>query len=226
MKLLAVDTAFEACSVAVGADGDLEECYAVAPRAHARLLLPWIGELLRLRGLRLGDLDAIAFSRGPGSFTSLRIGTGVVQGLAFGAGLPVVPVSSLQATAETARRERGEALSTALVAMDARMEEVFAARFEWRDGFMRPAGEERVLPPDAAAALARPGDVGVGSGFARYQALFGDAGPPERMAHSWPRAGAVLALAQDWLGRHEALPPEQAQPVYLRDRVAERPGGL
>lgn len=227
MKLLAVDTAFEACSVALAVDGELEECYAVAPRAHARLLLPWVTELLARGGVRLGDLDAIAFTRGPGSFTSLRIGIGVVQGLAFGAGLPVVPVSSLRATAETARRERvresdGQ-LDSALVAMDARMDEVFAARFEQRDGLMCAAGDERVLPPETAAGLFRPGDAGVGSGFARYEPLSRACGPPLRMADTWPRAGAVAALAQAWLRGSDPLPPEQAQPVYLRDRVAERP---
>ena len=227
MKLLALDTAFEACSVALGVDGEVQECYAVAPRAHARLLLPWVSELLALAELRLADLDAIAFTRGPGSFTSLRIGIGVVQGLAFGAGLPVAPVSSLQTAAETARRDReqrkGGELAAALVAMDARMGEVFAGRFERRDGLMRPAGPESVLAPAAAAALVLAGDVGIGSGFARYEALSAASDVATYLPDVWPRAGAVLDLARDWLRTHEPLAAEQAQPVYLRDRVAEPP---
>ena len=102
MNLLAIETATETCSVALSINGEVMELYEHAPRQHAELLLPWVRQLLAEAGLTFNSLDGIAFSRGPGSFTSLRIGIGVVQGLAWASDLPVVPVSSLAATAQAA----------------------------------------------------------------------------------------------------------------------------
>lgn len=221
MRLLAIETAFEPCSVALWLDGDCRERMAVEPRGHAGLVLPWVEELLAEGGLALGALDAIACSRGPGSFTSLRIGISVTQGLAWGAGLGVVPVSSLQATAQTLA---GSGVERALVAMDARMGEVYSGCFELRDGLMQAIGEESVGPPDALALPDGQDWSGVGNGFVRFpelatlaeglQTLHGDA---------WPGAGAVAELASGWLDANEALPAAAAQPVYLRDKVADKP---
>ncbi len=126
-----------------------------APMRHAELLLPAIRSLLDEAGLPLADLDAIAFGRGPGSFTSLRIGIGVVQGLAWGAGLPVVPVSSLAAVAQEAFELSGSRVQSVCVAMDARMNEVYTADFHCASGdYVEAAGEERVCPPGEVTAPA------------------------------------------------------------------------
>ena len=145
MKLLAIETATETCSVALSVNGDVQQRFKHAPRQHAELILPWVEELLAQAGIGFGAVDAIAFSRGPGSFTSLRIGIGVVQGLAWASGCPVIPVSSLAATAQVAA-DKG--INTALVALDARMNEVFTGLFRRNDnGVMTVDGVERVCGP-------------------------------------------------------------------------------
>lgn len=221
MNLLAIETSTETCSVALEVNGDVLERYEHAPRGHAALLLPWVEQLLAESGVALSSLDAIAFSRGPGSFTSLRIGIGVVQGLAWASNRPVVPVSSLAATAQTAFNE---GVVSALVALDARMDEVFTGTFEANDdGIMIPVGDERVCPPEDVQPAVRPETFGIGIGFDRYAALGELAGSLAGIRSGiWPKASSVLTLAQDWLKTHEALPAGQAQPVYLRDNVAKK----
>ncbi len=219
MKLLAVESAFEACSAALWLDGECLERFAPGPRGHAEHLLPFVQELLDESGLVLGALDGIVFSRGPGSFTSLRIGIGVVQGLAWGAGLPVVPVSSLRCVAQAAA---GEGVERAWVAMDARMDEVFSGCFTVTDGLMEAAGAEQVCAP-AAAIPAEPASwSAVGNGFERFPAL---SAVPVR--DRWPalvaRAADLARLGAAEFERGLALPAEQAQPVYLRNQVADKP---
>lgn len=222
MNILAIETATESCSVALSRDGRLTERSSVAPRQHASLLLPWVEALLAEADVRLEDLDALAFSRGPGSFTSLRIGIGVTQGLAWGAGLPVIPVSSLQSAAQAAANLGLEAV---VVALDARMEEVFWGCFERdADGLMQPAGEERVTAP-GEVVLPGPGNwSAVGNGFDRFDELKKLGSSLESVhAELWPQAAAMIPLAIYWAAHHALLPAEQAQPVYLRDKVAEKP---
>lgn len=221
MNLLAIETATETCSVALSIDGEVRERYEHAPRKHAELLLPWVQQLMAEAGLNFNSLDGIAFSRGPGSFTSLRIGIGVVQGLAWASERPVIPVSSLAATAQAAVNE---GISSALVALDARMNEVFTGLFAVNDrGVMAPVTGERVCSPNDVPAPARAGTSGVGIGFARYEALDRLAAKLDGVRTDlWPRASTVITLAQDWLRDNDALPAEQAQPVYLRDNVAKK----
>jgi len=146
MNLLAIETATETCSVALSMNGDVQQLFKHAPRQHAELILPWVKQLLAEAEIGFAAVDAIAFSRGPGSFTSLRIGIGVVQGLAWASECPVIPVSSLAATAQAAT-EQG--ITSALVALDARMNEVFTGLFRLNDnGIMTAVDQERVCGPE------------------------------------------------------------------------------
>jgi tRNA threonylcarbamoyladenosine biosynthesis protein TsaB len=224
-RLLAIDTATEACSAALWIDGELHEQYAEAPREHAKRLLPMVETLLAEASLKLGDLDALAFGRGPGSFTGVRIAAGMAQGLAFSAGLPVVPVSTLAALAQGAADVEHPRL---LAAIDARMGEVYWARYLLgADGLVSLDGDERVCAPEDAPVPSDGGWFGVGSGWKTYE---------ERLATClgnvvsgfdgarYPRASDVARLAVPVYERGAALPAERAIPVYLRDRVANKPG--
>jgi len=228
-RILSIETSTEACSVAVSISGVVNEKFELAPRRHAELVLPMVRSLLAEAELSLQDVDAIAFGRGPGSFTSLRIGIGVVQGLAWGADLPVVPVSSLAALAQTAyEQETGPEISRICVAMDARMQEVYSAEFEMGvNGLVQPISTERVCPPQAIVVDEPRTTCGAGNGFERYPELdLLGAKLAICMPDCWPRAGAVCRLAAAWLEEHSPLPAAQAQPVYIRDKVAEKPTQL
>jgi len=224
-KLLAVETSTEICSVALYSDGDCSEYYENAPMRHAELLLPAVQTLLDGAGLPLAGLDAIAFGRGPGSFTSLRIGIGVVQGLAWGAGLPVVPVSSLAAVAQQAAEKASRDAATICVAMDARMKEVYTANFQRQgDGFVTAAGAERVCSPDRVGVPGGGPFIAAGNGFERFDSLGPLAGEAlECHPDIWPRAEMICTLALKWLDNNEPLPAGQAQPVYVRNNVASKP---
>ena len=164
MKLLAIDTSTEACSAAVLIDGEIRERYRLAPREHTHLILPMIDELLRESDLKVGGLDAVAFGRGPGAFTGLRIAAGVVQGIAFGADLPVVPVSSLAALAQGGYRETGAC--RVLAAIDARIQEVYWAACEFDDaGQLQMIGDEVVCSPEQVPIPGGDDWHGVGSGW-------------------------------------------------------------
>lgn len=224
MKLLAIETATDRCSVALLSGDTLTERETDRPRAHAERVLGMARDCLAASGLRLGDLDALVFGRGPGSFTGVRIATGVVQGLALGAGLPVVPVSSLAGHAAAAWRRLGAA--RVAVAVDARMGECYWGCYEMTgDGESRLVGEERIAPPAEIAAPPGDGWVGVGSGWAAYPELAASL-PALQVADPdlLPSARDLLATAAAAFGRGEAVPAEQALPVYLRDRVAWRVG--
>jgi tRNA threonylcarbamoyladenosine biosynthesis protein TsaB len=224
-KLLAIETSSEACSVALRIGGETREVHQHAPLRHAELLLPAVSQLLGEAGLAVSALDAIAFGRGPGSFTSLRIGIGVVQGLAWAADIPVVPCSSLAAVAQEAADRAGAPCQRVCVAMDARMQEVFCAEFaQGASGAVSAVGEERVCAP-AAFSVSTPGAyVAAGNGFARYPELQ-PLGQAALACYDdlWPRASVIARLALDWLDHNAPLPAAQAQPVYIRDNVAEKP---
>lgn len=227
MKLLAIETATEACSAALYVDGAVTERYALAPREHALLILPMADELLREAGVVPAQLDAVAFGRGPGAFTGLRIAAGVAQGIAFGADLPVVPVSSLAALAQGATRERGAA--RVLAALDARIGEVYWGAYErGENGLVVLRGEERVLAPDAVPLPDGVGWYGVGTGWGVYGERL-RAHLHERLAEHddtrYPRAQEVAMLAVAAYGRGEAVAAERAAPVYLRDEVAVKSKG-
>ena len=144
MKILSIDTATEACSVALLVDGDCREIYELIPRQHTERVLPMVDELLKLADLPLSQIDAIAFNCGPGSFTGVRVGTSVAQGLAFSHDLPVVPVSSLAALAQNAFRIEGK--ERVLSTIDARMNEMYWGCYVLDGELMRLDGIEQVSP--------------------------------------------------------------------------------
>ncbi|MGE8414100.1 MAG: tRNA (adenosine(37)-N6)-threonylcarbamoyltransferase complex dimerization subunit type 1 TsaB [Pseudomonas sp.] len=216
--LLALDTATEACSVALLHDGRITSHYEVIPRLHAQKLLPMIKELLANAGTTLQAVDAIAFGRGPGAFTGVRIAIGVVQGLAFALERPVVPVSNLAVLAQRALREHGATQVAA--AIDARMDEVYWGCYQEVAGEMRLVGNEAVLPPEGAALPdGSSGDwfgAGTGWGYAERIAV----ALKGQDAGMLPHAEDLLTLARFAWERGEAILADDAQPVYLRDKVA------
>ncbi|MFW5453253.1 tRNA (adenosine(37)-N6)-threonylcarbamoyltransferase complex dimerization subunit type 1 TsaB [Thioalkalivibrio sulfidiphilus] len=224
MKLLSIETATEACSAALWLDGALTTRFEMAPREHTRLILPMMDALLAEAGVRLADLDALAFGRGPGAFTGVRIAAAVIQGAAFGADLPVVPVSTLAALAQ---QGLDAGATRVLAALDARMGEVYWAAFETdAEGLAVSVGPEQVLAPDAVPVPDGQGWRGVGSGWGAYEqalrarlgACVGDIDPAP-----YPAAAEVARLAVRDFAAGLAVPAEQALPVYLRDKVAEKP---
>lgn len=227
MRILAFDTATEACSAALLLDGEVHERFAEAPRAHARLLLPMLDGLLAEAGLKPAQLDAIAFGRGPGSFTGLRIAASVAQGIAFAADLPVLPVSTLAALARDALQR--SAATHVLAAIDARMEEVYWAAYA-RDAANEPGllGEERVAPAGAVFVPAGRDWFGIGTGWAVYGEALRGHFPGALLgidATALPRAGQIARLAAVDYHAGRAVTAEQALPVYLRNQVTQRPGG-
>jgi tRNA threonylcarbamoyladenosine biosynthesis protein TsaB len=224
VRLLALDAATEACSVAVLSDGAVHARDALDARSQSSVLLPMVDEVLAEADLRLRDLDALVVGRGPGSFTGVRLAVGVAQGLACGASLPVIPVSDL---AMLAQGVAGSHDCAEIVAcLDARMEQVYWASFRrGAGGLVVPVDEERLSAPEAVAPATSGAFVGVGPGWARYGRLHA------RLAGSLvgleggrlPHARDALALARPlWLAGR-ALAPERVLPVYLRDEVATRP---
>jgi tRNA threonylcarbamoyladenosine biosynthesis protein TsaB len=218
LKILALDTATENCSAALWIRGSVLRREAEAERGHAELILTMIDELLKESATGLSDLTAIAFGRGPGSFTGVRLAASVTQGLAFGAGIPVVPVSDLRAVAQRI------ATKHVLVCNDARMQEVYWACFERSpDGLMQPVTHERVSKP--ADVQLPPGwkGAGAGRGFAAYPML------QEQLADQLsnveptllPRAYEVVLLAAEEVRAGRTVPAEKAVPTYIRDDVAK-----
>jgi tRNA threonylcarbamoyladenosine biosynthesis protein TsaB len=219
-RLLALDSSTEACSVAL-LDGDVVlERYVEAPREHMLRLLPMVDELLSERGLTLRDLDAITFARGPGSFTGLRICVGIVQGLAFGAELPVIPISTLAVLAQTAVTTDTRPGTHILSAIDARMDEVYWGWFQLgQDGLVKAASEEQLSAPERVNThIEAARKTGVGSGWG-YRPRLDDAEFFQVDATLLPHAAAILRLALPlWLAG-AAVDVEHALPVYLRDKV-------
>jgi len=233
MKLLALDTSAAGCSAALWLGsteaGLAYERFEIAPRGHTRLLMPMVRGLLQEHGLAPADLDAVAFACGPGSFTGLRIATGVVQGLAWGLNIPVIPVSSLAAVALDALTQadatQGQRVA---VAFDARMGEVYWGCYQLLDGAPVLLGKERVCAPSALAmeaADSSAGDagwLGAGSGWALSEQM------PEAVTSALvalpsidlvPRAACVARLAAKQFAAGAGVSAQQAQPVYLRDEV-------
>ena len=222
MKILALDTATEACSVSLCIGDRSIDRYVELERGHAEQILPMVDAVLAEGGISLRSLDAIAFGRGPGGFTGVRLAASVAQGLAFGAQVGVVPVSDLAAVAQRVV-QLNPAVRRVLVANDARMREVYWAPFEV-DGDIT-SGVERVGSP---ADVLVPGDHGVvwaaaGRGLKAWPELAErcrEAGA-ELHADLLPRASEVLTLARPAVAARQILDPADALPIYVRDRVTQ-----
>jgi tRNA threonylcarbamoyladenosine biosynthesis protein TsaB len=222
MKILALDTATEACSVSLGIGDRSIDRYIELERGHAEQLLPMVDSVLAEGGVSLTALDAIAFGRGPGGFTGVRLAASVAQGLAFGAQVGVVPVSDLAAVAQRVI-QLNPSVRRVLVANDARMKEVYSAWFDV-DGALT-SGVESVGP---AANVQVPSEhlgrwAAAGRGLKVWPALAERcrASGAELHVELLPRASEVLALARIAAAAGQILDPAEGLPVYVRDRVAE-----
>ncbi|MBM4218744.1 MAG: tRNA (adenosine(37)-N6)-threonylcarbamoyltransferase complex dimerization subunit type 1 TsaB [Gammaproteobacteria bacterium] len=222
MKVLAIDAATEACSAALRIGDALTERFEIIGRGHAARLLPMADELLREAGLTLRDLDGIAFGRGPGGFTGLRIAAGVAQGLAAGAGLPIVPVSNLAAVAAGAGRASGA--DRVLACMDARMGQVYWAAYENCGDIPREVTPERLSNPGEVALPAGATWYGAGHGFSAFPEVATRLGASLAGvdADALPRAAEIARIAAAELAAGRGLPPALGLPVYLRDDVVHR----
>ncbi|MBK5967891.1 MULTISPECIES: tRNA (adenosine(37)-N6)-threonylcarbamoyltransferase complex dimerization subunit type 1 TsaB [Thiorhodovibrio] len=234
MKILALETSGVFCSAALLCDGDVLGLHEEAPRRHGERLLPMMEEVLARGGVRLKQLDAIAFGRGPGSFTGVRIAAAVAQGVAFGAGVPLVGISTLAALAHAGWRQHGH--TTVLAVIDARIGELYWGLFEiagqGRASALQPeqvSAAERVDVTAGLRAFDRLLDFGVGNGWSLYRdALIARTGlGDDRIDADLSCTAADIAeLAASAVASGETVPPEQGLPVYLRDQVATKPAGV
>lgn len=221
MNLLAIETATESCSVALLNDAALYQRSEVAPRRHAALVLPMAEAVLAEAGLARTDIDGVAVGAGPGAFTGVRLGVSMAQGLGLALDCPVYAVSSLQALAMEAPMLPGAHI---LAVIDARMDEVYAASYAV-DGHGLPRGLDTARVCDPAALVVPPAPAWhvVGSGWSRYGDTLGariGQAPVWAEGQRFPQARHVARLAMPRLLAGEPGAPEQAVPVYLRDKVA------
>ena len=217
MKLLILDTSTEWCSAALWLDGQIQARRVLAGQRHSSLLLPMVDELLRESDLGLRQLDGIGYGAGPGSFTGLRIACAVTQGLAFGADLPVVGVSTLESIAEQTGAEQ------ALTVLDARMAEVYWAAYRRDANGWRAVSEPQLALPESVSVPAGGDWVGAGNGFA----ALGEVLRPRLTTRLvriddtlMPDAAAMAPLAAAAFIRGEGMDAALAAPIYLRDKVA------
>lgn len=221
MKLLAIDTATEACSVALWLDGAVHERFELAGREHSARLLPMLHALLAEAGVSLPQLDGIACGVGPGSFAGVRIGVGFVKGLALGLDRPVLPVSSLAMLAQGAMRVHGA--QRVLAAIDARMQEVYFGVYLAEDGLAMLQGEERVAAPDQLPVPAAASYLACGSGWRSHgEALHGHFRVSLGVVdgEALPHAADALLPAQVAFAAGKGIDAAALQPMYLRNRVA------
>lgn len=221
MNFLAIDASTEACSVAITFNESQFSEYELCPQSHSLRLLPMVDSVLKQANCKLAELDGIIFGQGPGSFTGVRIGIGVTQGLAFSAQLRARGVSTLQAMAQQAYIDKGE--RRVIAAIDARMSEVYTCYFEVDEqGVMQAKTAEAVLKPELVAQyyndMAIPA-YGVGTGWDAYKDLAALKSNPDSPEILFPTAEAMLAIGQIDFSQH-SVDAENAQPKYVRDTVS------
>lgn len=207
--LLAIECSTDACSVALGFDKDIQEHWVLQPREHHKILLPMVMELFQHKHALLAQVDGIAYGAGPGSFTGLRLCAGIVQGLAFALGKPVIPVSSLAATALSFAQQHAVRQQTLIVALDARMGDVYAGVYCMGDDGFITLVQDRLLSTLELeqTAEAYPQALRIGSGWRTPQDCY-------------PHAAAVLALAEPGFRKGEVFDAQEALPVYLRETIS------
>ncbi len=218
MKILALDTATEGCSVALFDDGLCQEIFEILPRQHTERILQMVDDILSSHHLSLSQLDAIAFNCGPGSFTGVRVGTSVVQGLAFSNNLPVIPVSSLAALAQLALRVENK--TKVVSAIDARMGEIYWGCYQAVNGLMELDGKEKVTP---AASIKKTGDWHCqGSGWDTYHLELKESALVNINSYTnecLPHAQDIAILAADLYKKGKTVTASEAIPSYIRDEV-------
>jgi tRNA threonylcarbamoyladenosine biosynthesis protein TsaB len=221
--ILAIETSSELASCALfnseAANPAVLARESSGVRTHSQSVLPMVQELLREAGVKLLECDAIAFGAGPGSFTGVRTACGVAQGLAFGANLPVLPLVTLEAMAEACRARTGA--GEVLAVLDARMNEVYWAQYRYVDGGWVAVCEPALCAPQDVAPQLVPGLAACGNGFAAYpDAFIGKDFAAGAIGDMLPHARDMAVLGVGALAAGLALPADQAQPLYLRNKVA------
>lgn len=223
MKILAIETATESCSVALQNGDECIHRFEHQPQQQAKLVLPMVDELMAEAGLKPAELDAIGFGRGPGSFTGLRIAAAVTQAIAMACDVPVVPVSTLAVLAQSAYREHGA--EVVLAALDARMQEVYWAEYRLgENNLMQLQGQEQVLPPAEVTVEQEGTYLGCGSGWRAYQEVMIEQLKRLQLsveADCWPHAQDLLPLAIAGFKQGQTVQAERVEPVYIRDKVAK-----
>jgi len=220
LKILALDTSTEFCSLALWQDGAVVVRETLAGQRHSELVLPMLDELLAAAGLTLTQLDGIAFGAGPGSFTGLRIACGVAQGLALGANLPVLGIGTLEALVQTQATTKD---SKVIAALDARMGEIYHAAYTQSTEGWQPLCEPTLCLPQQAPQLSGDGWVGCGSGFDKYGEALGERyhGQISRVdAGIYPHAREIAQLAAPRFAKGLGIDPADAAPLYIRNKVA------
>ncbi|MFW5427178.1 MAG: tRNA (adenosine(37)-N6)-threonylcarbamoyltransferase complex dimerization subunit type 1 TsaB [Methylophagaceae bacterium] len=225
MNILALDTCTECCSAALLVQGRVFERVEMTQRGHSDLILGMMNDLFKQAEITISEIDAVAFGRGPGSFTGVRVGVGVAQGIAFARGIPVIPISSLMAVAQGAADKLN--IDNIAVAMDARMGEVYSASYQRENGVVSLVDSEQVCPPEKYMPENEQQWTGIGTGWGVYDEILRQ-NFADNLAHvsieHYPLASSVLKLAEIEAKAGRLLPAEQAMPVYLRDNVAKKKG--
>ena len=223
-NILALDTSTENCSAALSINGNVLVRELESPREHTKRILPMVDSLLSEAGIKLKDLDALAFGRGPGSFTGVRIGTGIAQGLAFGADLPMLPISTLAAMAQGAHRLHK--VTDVLPAIDARMGEIYFGQYKLNNaGIMTLVDNEMVVTPDDLLANFNKPEQAfhtLGTGWATYAEQLAALNVAKLTACEgiqFPASQDMIALAAADYENGKAVAGEDAMPVYVRDTV-------
>lgn len=216
--ILAIETSSELASCALLSGDSVVARESGGVRTHSQALLPMVQELLTESGLRLDQVDAVAFGAGPGSFTGVRTACGVAQGLAFGLDLPVLPLITLEAMAEACRAKSGA--TEVLAVLDARMNEVYWAQYRF-DGVWRVVAEPVLSAPELVQPVAAAGLAACGNGFAAYPDAFaGKDFAAQADSSIVPHARELARIGAAAFAAGLGVPAAQAQPLYLRNKIA------